>query len=97
MGGAKETRGEVLCPSKKPLLPFTRRGENQVSENLFATAELKLSFPACAKSIEIYIKLFMFDESSILIFFKGDSQLLLGIHNNGAIPGDRLFDGPPRY
>jgi hypothetical protein len=41
---------------------------------------------ACQKS-------FMFDESSLLIFFKGYSQFLLGVHNNRAIPGHRLLNG----
>jgi len=40
--GAKDTSGEVLGPSKKPLLPFTCRGENEISENLFATTESSL-------------------------------------------------------
>jgi hypothetical protein len=39
----------------------------------------------------------MFDKCSLLVFLKSNPQFFLGIHDDGAVPRDRLTDGFPRY
>ena len=39
------------------------------------------------------IRLPVLDEGPVLVLLKGDPQLLLGVHDDGAVPGDRLADG----
>jgi hypothetical protein len=39
--GAKDTRGEVLRRWKRTFMPLRCKGENELSENLFATAEIR--------------------------------------------------------
>jgi hypothetical protein len=36
------------------------------------------------------------DKSSVLILLESGSQLFLGIHDDGAIPGDRFIEWFPR-
>ena len=41
--------------------------------------------------------LLVLDERPFLELLKGNAELFLGIHDNGAVPGDRLADRLSRY
>jgi hypothetical protein len=50
-----------------------------------------------APSCHIASPRFVLDERPAAILFKGYSQFLLGVHHDGAIPGNRLADGFSGY
>lgn len=39
----------------------------------------------------------MLDESPLLVFIESNSQPLLGVHDDGPVPGHRLSDGLAGY
>ena len=52
----------------------------------------------CKESFRSYLALsFVFYESPPLVFIESYSQLFLGVHDDGPIPGDGLSDGFAGY